>query len=29
MVQGNETPEEVAQIIQEGLDQWYQPPSSE
>jgi raffinose/stachyose/melibiose transport system substrate-binding protein len=29
MVQGNVTPEEVAQIIQDGLDEWYTPASSE
>lgn len=25
MVQGSKTPEEVAQIIQDGLDEWYKP----
>lgn len=27
MVQGKETPEEVAKIVQDGLDQWYVPPT--
>ncbi len=27
MVQGNSTPEEVADIIQTGLDEWYTPPA--
>jgi raffinose/stachyose/melibiose transport system substrate-binding protein len=29
MVQGSKTPEEVAQIIQDGLDEWYTPPATE
>jgi raffinose/stachyose/melibiose transport system substrate-binding protein len=28
MVQGSVTPEEVAQIIQDGLDDWYTPPAA-
>lgn len=27
MVQGDETPEQVADIIQSGLDEWYKPPT--
>jgi len=29
MVQGSKTPEEVAQTIQDGLDEWYTPPATE
>jgi raffinose/stachyose/melibiose transport system substrate-binding protein len=29
MVQGSKTPEEVAQTIQDGLDQWYEPAATE